>query len=77
MIHNERRRFRGEIIHGIESFSKRAAVRNLKTFRRFKKDQIGLIYGASRVSHHRPFARADVRQMYYSRLFALSRRRRV
>ncbi|EJD43712.1 TBC-domain-containing protein [Auricularia subglabra TFB-10046 SS5] len=44
MIHNERRRFRGEIIHGIESFSKRAAVRNLKTFRRFTKDQIGLVY---------------------------------
>ncbi|KAH7105928.1 TBC-domain-containing protein [Auriculariales sp. MPI-PUGE-AT-0066] len=44
MIHNERRRFRGEIIHGIESFSKRAAIRHLKSFRRFGKDQIGLVY---------------------------------
>ena len=43
-IQGERRRYRNEIIHGIESFSKRAAIRNLTTFERFSKDQIGLIY---------------------------------
>ena len=43
-IQGERRRYRNEIIHGIESFSKRAAIRNLSTFERFSKDQIGLIY---------------------------------
>jgi len=44
MIQTERRRYRNEIIHGIESFSKRAAIRNLSTFERFSKDQVGLIY---------------------------------
>jgi TBC1 domain family member 8/9 len=44
MIEGERRRYRGEIIHGIESFAKRAAVRNLSNFGRFSKDQAGLIY---------------------------------
>lgn len=43
-IQAERKRYRNEIIHGIESFSKRAAIRNLSTFERFSKDQIGLIY---------------------------------
>ena len=43
-IQAERKRYRNEIIHGIESFSKRAAIRNLTTFERFSKDQIGLIY---------------------------------
>jgi hypothetical protein len=43
-IHMERKRYRNEIIHGIESFSKRAAIRNLSTFDRFNKEQIGLIY---------------------------------
>lgn len=43
-ILTERRRYRNEIIHGIESFSKRAAIRHLATFERFSKDQVGLIY---------------------------------
>lgn len=42
----ERRRFRSEIIHSIESFSKRSAVRNLKSLERFSKEQAGLIYDA-------------------------------
>ncbi|GLB43224.1 putative TBC-domain-containing protein [Lyophyllum shimeji] len=46
MILSERRRFRNEIIHSIESFSKRSAVRNLKTLGRFTKDQAGFIYDA-------------------------------
>ncbi|KAJ7595834.1 rab-GTPase-TBC domain-containing protein [Mycena floridula] len=46
MILSERRRFRGEIIHSIESFSKRSAVRNLRTLGRFNKDQAGLVYDA-------------------------------
>ena len=45
-IFDERRRFRNEIISSIESFSKRAAVRNLKTLERFSKEQVGLIYDA-------------------------------
>ena len=45
-IQNERKRFRGEIVHSIESFSKRSAIRNLKTLHRFNKDQAGLIYDA-------------------------------
>ena len=45
-ILSERRRFRSEIIHGIESFSKRSAVRNLKTLGRFDKEQAGKIYDA-------------------------------
>ncbi|TFK39517.1 rab-GTPase-TBC domain-containing protein [Crucibulum laeve] len=45
-ILSERKRFRSEIIHSIESFSKRAAVRNLKTLGRFTKEQAGLIYDA-------------------------------
>jgi TBC1 domain family member 8/9 len=43
-IESERRRYRGEIVHGIESFAKRAAIRNLTTYCRFSKDHIGLIY---------------------------------
>ena len=46
MILSERKRFRNEIIHNIEAFSKRAAVRNLKTLGRFSKEQAGLIYDA-------------------------------
>ncbi|KDQ50143.1 hypothetical protein JAAARDRAFT_42323 [Jaapia argillacea MUCL 33604] len=45
-IHAERRKYRSEIIYSIESFSKRAAVRNLKSLERFTKDQGGLIYDA-------------------------------
>ncbi|KAH9935980.1 TBC-domain-containing protein [Epithele typhae] len=45
-IHSERRKYRSEIVHSIESFSKRSAVRNLRTFERFSKDQAGLIYDA-------------------------------
>ncbi|KAH9072261.1 TBC-domain-containing protein [Lactarius deliciosus] len=45
-IFDERRRFRNEVISSIESFSKRAAVRNLRTFERFSKEQVGLIYDA-------------------------------
>ncbi|TFK61250.1 TBC-domain-containing protein [Pluteus cervinus] len=46
MIQSERRKYRGEIIHSIESFSRRSAVRNLKTLGRFTKEQAGLIYDA-------------------------------
>ncbi|KAJ7231711.1 rab-GTPase-TBC domain-containing protein [Mycena haematopus] len=46
MILSERRRFRSEIIHSIESFSKRSAIRNLKSLGRFSKEQAGLIYDA-------------------------------
>ena len=45
-ILSERRRFRSEIIHGIESFSRRAAVRNLRTLGRFNKEQAGKLYDA-------------------------------
>lgn len=45
-IQAERRKHRGEIVHNIESFSKRAAVRNLKSLERFSKEQAGLIYDA-------------------------------
>ncbi|KZP01665.1 TBC-domain-containing protein [Calocera viscosa TUFC12733] len=40
----ERKRHRNEIVTGIESFSKRAAVRNLKDPGQFKKEQLGAIY---------------------------------
>ena len=42
----ERRKHRGEIVNNIESFSKRATIRNLKTLERFSKEQVGLIYDA-------------------------------
>lgn len=45
-IQSERKKFRGEVIHSIESFSKRSAIRNLKSLERFSKDQAGLIYDA-------------------------------
>ena len=45
-IQSERRKYRGEVIHGIESFAKRAALRSLKRHGRFSKDQLGLIYDA-------------------------------
>ncbi|KAH6916312.1 rab-GTPase-TBC domain-containing protein, partial [Coprinopsis sp. MPI-PUGE-AT-0042] len=45
-IQNERRYFRSEIIHSIESFAKRSAVRNLKSFGRFTKEQVGYVYDA-------------------------------
>lgn len=40
----ERKRFRTEIVTGIESFAKRAAVRNLKSMGSFNKNQAGDIY---------------------------------
>lgn len=43
-IFSERRRFRAIIADEIESFSKRAAVRNLKTIGRFSRDQVSMIY---------------------------------
>jgi hypothetical protein len=46
MILSERKRFRGEIIHSIESFSKRSAIRNLHTLARFSKEQAGHMYDA-------------------------------
>ncbi|KAG5724471.1 TBC domain-containing protein, partial [Termitomyces sp. T112] len=46
MIVSERKRFRNEVIHSLESFSKRSAIRSLKTLGRFTKDQAGLIYDA-------------------------------
>ena len=45
-IQNERRKYRGEVIQSIESFSKRAALRSLKKQGRFSKEQLGLIYDA-------------------------------
>ncbi|TBU39769.1 rab-GTPase-TBC domain-containing protein [Dichomitus squalens] len=45
-IHSERRKYRSEIVHSIESFSKRSAIRNLRTLERFTKEQAGLIYDA-------------------------------
>lgn len=45
-IQHERKRYRSEIIHSIESFAKRSAVRGLKTLGRFTKDDVGLIYDA-------------------------------
>ncbi|KAJ3745863.1 rab-GTPase-TBC domain-containing protein [Lentinula detonsa] len=46
LILSERKRFRNEIIHSIETFSKRSAVRNLRSLGRFTKEQAGLIYDA-------------------------------
>jgi hypothetical protein len=46
IILSERKRFRNEIVHSIEAFAKRGAVRNLKTLGRFNKEQAGLIYDA-------------------------------
>ncbi|GHJ83929.1 hypothetical protein NliqN6_0331 [Naganishia liquefaciens] len=43
-IFSERRRFRAIIADEIENFSKRAAVRNLKTIGRFSRDQVSMIY---------------------------------
>ncbi|KAG8707803.1 hypothetical protein FRC09_001608, partial [Ceratobasidium sp. 395] len=40
----ERKRFRTEIVSGVESFAKRAAVRNLGTFGRFTRDEVGGVY---------------------------------
>jgi len=40
----ERKRFRTEIVTGVESFAKRAAVRNLSTFGKFTRDEVGGIY---------------------------------
>lgn len=45
-IQNERKKYRSEIVHSIESFSKRSAVRNLRTLHRFTKEQAGFIYDA-------------------------------
>ncbi|KAF9063947.1 rab-GTPase-TBC domain-containing protein [Rhodocollybia butyracea] len=46
LILSERKRFRHEIIHSIETFSKRSAVRNLRSLGRFTKEQAGLVYDA-------------------------------
>lgn len=43
-IVSERKRFRTVIADEIEKFSKRAAVRNLKTTGKFSKDDISIIY---------------------------------
>jgi len=45
-ILSERKKFRNEIVHSIEAFAKRGAVRNLKTLGGFDKQQAGLIYDA-------------------------------
>ncbi|KAG2122666.1 rab-GTPase-TBC domain-containing protein [Suillus cothurnatus] len=45
-ILSERRKYRNEIVNSIESFSKRSAIRNLKTLGRFTKEQAGFIYDA-------------------------------
>lgn len=45
-ILSERRRYRNEIVNNIETFSKRSAIRSLKTLARFTKEQVGFIYDA-------------------------------
>ncbi|KAH7910290.1 rab-GTPase-TBC domain-containing protein [Hygrophoropsis aurantiaca] len=45
-ILSERRKYRNQIVNSIESFSKRSAIRNLKTLARFSKEQAGFIYDA-------------------------------
>lgn len=45
-ILSERRKYRNEVVNSIEMFSRRSAVRNLKTLARFTKEQVGLIYDA-------------------------------
>ena len=45
-ILSERKKFRAEVIHSIELFAKRGAVRNLKSLGSFSKEQAGLIYDA-------------------------------
>lgn len=44
IILSDHRRFRDEIIHSIEAFSKRGVIRNLQSLGRFIKEQAGLIY---------------------------------
>lgn len=46
IIQTERKNFRGDIIHSIESFARRGAIRNLRSLGRFNKEQAGLIYDA-------------------------------
>lgn len=46
LILSERKKYRSEIVLSIESFSKRSAIRNLKTLGRFNKEQAGFIYDA-------------------------------
>ena len=46
IILSERKRFRSDIVHSIESFAKRGAVRNLRSLGRFNKEQAGLVYDA-------------------------------
>ena len=43
-ILSERKRFRQQIVDEIETFAKRCAIRNLRDFGRFSKEQVGLIY---------------------------------
>ncbi|KAF9244154.1 hypothetical protein BU15DRAFT_86102 [Melanogaster broomeanus] len=45
-ILTERRKYRNEIVNSIETFSKRSAIRNLKTLASFTKETAGLIYDA-------------------------------
>jgi hypothetical protein len=44
VIHSERRRFRGEVVRGIEGFARRAAVRGLTDFGRLGKERVGVVY---------------------------------
>lgn len=44
LIASERKKFRTEIVSGIESFSKRAAIRNLKSMGGMNKETVGLVY---------------------------------
>jgi TBC1 domain family member 8/9 len=43
-INSERRRFRGEVVVGIEGFARRAAVRSLRDFGQLGKERVGLVY---------------------------------
>jgi hypothetical protein len=45
-ILSERRRFRAEVVHSLEAFAKRSAIRNLKSLGRFSKEEAGRVYDA-------------------------------
>ncbi|KAJ6568400.1 rab-GTPase-TBC domain-containing protein [Mycena vulgaris] len=81
MILSERRRFRSEIIHSIESFSKRSAIRNLKSLGRFSKEQAGLVYDAlyKAMCIEKPETRIELRtfQFFLSEIATWARDERI
>ena len=44
LIQSERRRFRGEVVKGIEGFARRGAVRGLTDLGRLGKERVGVVY---------------------------------